>query len=159
MKCAILGFGNPVRGDDAVGCQVIEKLHEKFKDKKEHISLFDMGTNGFEIFFALLGHNKIIVVDAVLDNQNKIGQIYKVPAEEVLRAPEEDPLLFLHGMKWNQGLSYAKKIMGDSYPTDVDAYLISISNISFIEAMQPEVEKARDEVIDLIFKEVISWLN
>jgi len=24
MKCAILGFGNPVRGDDAVGCQVIE---------------------------------------------------------------------------------------------------------------------------------------
>ena len=106
MKCAILGFGNPVRGDDAVGCQVIEKLHEKFNNEKDHIGLFDMGTNGFEILFTLSGYNKIIVVDAVLDNQNKIGQIYKVPAEEVLMAPEEDPLLFLHGMKWNQGLSY-----------------------------------------------------
>jgi len=39
------------------------------------------------------------------------------------------------------GVKLCKKIMGDSYPTDVDAYLISISNISFIEAMQPEVEK------------------
>jgi hydrogenase maturation protease len=159
MKCAILGFGNPVRGDDAVGCQVIEKLQDKLKDHKAHISLFDMGTSGFEILFALPGHSKIIVVDAVLDSQDKIGQLYRVPAEEVLRAPEQDPLLFLHGMKWNQGLSYAKKIMGESYPQDVEAYLISISNTSFVEAMQPEVEKARDEVIELIYKEVLSWLN
>lgn len=159
MKCAILGFGNPVRGDDAVGCQVIDKLNELLQNHKDRISLFDMGTSGFEILFALPGHTKIIVVDAVMDEQQKIGQLYKVPAEEVLQAPEEDPLLFLHGMKWNQGLSYAKKIMGQSYPEDVNAFLISISNTSFVEAMQPEVEKARDQVIELILEEVKPWLN
>ncbi len=159
MKCAILGFGNPVRGDDAVGCQVIDKLQELLKNHKDKISLFDMGTSGFEILFALPGHTKIIVVDAVLDEQKKLGQLYRVPAEEVLQTPEDDPLLFLHGMKWNQGLSYAKKIMGEAYPTDVNAFLISISNISFVEAMQPEVEEARDRAIELILEEVKPWLN
>lgn len=158
MKCAVLGFGNPVRGDDAIGCVIIENLKKEFPEN-EKLSFFDMGTNGFEILFALKGHTKIIVVDAVNGEPKQLGEIYKVPADELLKAPENDPMLFLHGMKWNQGLSYAKKIMGDEYPKDINAFLISITNTSIIEKMNPEVMLSGDKVVEIIKNEILEWLN
>ena len=62
-----MGFGNPVRSDDAVGVNVIEALKEKLNDT-EHVSLFDMGTAAFEVLFQLEGHQKIILVDAVVNS-------------------------------------------------------------------------------------------
>ena len=108
MKTAIMGFGNPVRSDDAIGIYVIEEIQKHIKDT-DNISVFDMGTAAFEVLFGLKGHNKIIIVDAVINTNEPNGTLFKVPAEEVLRAPEEDPMVFLHGMKWDQALSYAKK--------------------------------------------------
>ena len=57
MKTAIMGFGNPVRSDDAVGIYVIEQLREKLPES-ENINIFDMGTAAFEVLFGLKGHNK-----------------------------------------------------------------------------------------------------
>ena len=118
MKTAIMGFGNPVRSDDAIGIYVIEEIQKHIKDT-DNISVFDMGTAAFEVLFGLKGHNKIIIVDAVINTNEPNGTLFKVPAEEVLRAPEEDPMVFLHGMKWDQALSYAKKIIQDEYPKDL----------------------------------------
>ena len=64
MKTAIMGFGNPVRSDDAIGIYVIEQLKEELPDS-EDISIFDMGTAAFEVLFGLKGHDKIILVDGV----------------------------------------------------------------------------------------------
>lgn len=93
MKTAIMGFGNPVRSDDAVGIYVIEQLREKLPES-ENINIFDMGTAAFEVLFGLKGHNKIILADAVLNSNEPVGTLFKVPAEEVMKAPEDDPLVF-----------------------------------------------------------------
>ncbi|TAE51976.1 MAG: hydrogenase maturation protease, partial [Bacteroidetes bacterium] len=42
-KTAILGFGNPVRSDDGVGCYVIEEL-KKSSALSPDLTLIDMGT-------------------------------------------------------------------------------------------------------------------
>jgi len=88
-----MGFGNPVRSDDAVGIYVIEQLREKLPES-EDINIFDMGTAAFEVLFGLKGHEKIILVDAVLNSNEPVGTLFKVPAEEVMRAPQDDPLVF-----------------------------------------------------------------
>ena len=46
---AILGFGNPVRSDDGVGCMVIDELKKKLGETPDGISLIDMGTSAFEV--------------------------------------------------------------------------------------------------------------
>ena len=108
-KTAILGFGNPVRADDAVGIYVIEQLNKQLNGKP-HISIFDMGTSAFEILFKLKGHEQIILVDAVVNSGEAVGTLFKLPASEVEAQIEDDPLVFLHSLKWNQALSYARKI-------------------------------------------------
>ena len=93
IRTAIMGFGNPVRSDDAVGIHVIELLKARLGER-EDLTILDMGTSAFEVLFQLKGHQRIIVVDAVINTGEPVGSIYKVPAEEIMRAPQEDPLVF-----------------------------------------------------------------
>lgn len=153
MKTAIMGFGNPVRSDDAIGIYVIEQLKEKLPESEE-ISIFDMGTAAFEVLFGLKGHSKIILVDAVLNSEEPIGTVFKVPAEEVMKAPNDDPLVFLHGMKWDQALSYAKKILQDAYPEDIQVYLVAIENTKLEVDLSDTVREAGDKIVGLILKDL-----
>ncbi|MEM6297103.1 MAG: hydrogenase maturation protease [Bacteroidota bacterium] len=153
MKTAIMGFGNPVRSDDGIGMYVIEELKKQIGES-DHINIFDMGTAAFEVLFQLKGHQKIILVDAALNTNEPVGTLFKVPAEEVLRAPQDDPMVFLHGMKWDQALSYAKKILQDQYPEDIQVYLIAIENTKLEVDLSETVKEAGNKVVNLILEEL-----
>lgn len=153
MKTAIMGFGNPVRSDDAIGIYVIDQLKPILEDQ-ENITLFDMGTSAFEVLFKLKGHSKILIVDAVINTEEEIGTLFKVPAKEVLKAPQDDPMVFLHSLKWDQALSYAKKILGDEYPDDIQVYLIAVDNTRLEIELSEKVKKAGERVIDFILEEL-----
>jgi len=155
MKTAIMGFGNPVRSDDAIGIYVIEELRKRLANSTL-VNIFDMGTSAFEVLFGLKGHDKIILIDAVINTNEPVGTLFKVPAEEVLRAPQDDPMVFLHGMKWDQALSYAKKILGDEYPEDISVYLIAIDNTKLEVDLSEEVKLAGDKVVGHVLEELKS---
>jgi hydrogenase maturation protease len=157
-KTAIMGFGNPCRSDDAIGIYVIEQL-QKIYASDEAVNVFDMGTGAFEILFKLKGHSKILLVDAVVNTGETPGTLYKVPAEEVLRAPVNDPMVFLHSLKWDQALSYAKKILQDDYPSDIQVYLIAVDDTRLEMHLSDAVKIAGDKVIDLIQDELKLALN
>ncbi|MEM7658771.1 MAG: hydrogenase maturation protease, partial [Bacteroidota bacterium] len=74
QRIAIMGFGNPVRSDDGIGCYVIDQLRTALGEEP-HINLFDMGTSAFEVLFQLKGHDHIIVVDAVINSGEPIGTL------------------------------------------------------------------------------------
>lgn len=152
-KIAIMGFGNPVRSDDAVGCYVIDELTAYYMNSRD-VTLFDMGTSAFEILFKLKGHDYIILVDGTTNSGETPGTIFKLPASEVESAPQDDPMVFLHSLKWDQALSYAKKILREEYPDNIDVYLVAIDNTKLGEGMTEEVEKAGDIVVDLIRKSI-----
>jgi len=154
-RTAILGFGNPVRSDDAVGPYVIQKLNNRLSDR-EDVSLFDMGTSAFEVLFQLKGHQQIILVDAVVNTGDPLGTIYRVPAEEVLRTPQDDPMVFLHSLKWDQALSYAKKILQDEYPENIQVYLVAIEDTRLEVGMSEAVQLAGEKVVEHILEEV-AW--
>lgn len=150
IKTAIMGFGNPVRSDDAVGIYVIDQLKELISEQ-ENITIFDMGTSAFEVLFNLKGHKRIILVDGVVNSNEPVGTLFKVPAAEVMKAPQDDPMVFLHSIKWDQALSYAKKIMQDEYPEDIQVYLIAIENTALeMDNLCEEVKVAGDKVVQHI---------
>jgi hydrogenase maturation protease len=152
-KIAIMGFGNPCRSDDAVGIYVIEQLKKLF-ELDEDINVFDMGTGAFEVLFKLKGHSKIILADAVINTGEPPGTLYKVPAEEILRTPVDDPMVFLHSLKWDQALSYAKKILQEDYPKDIQVYLIAIDDTKLEMHLSEPVRLAGDKVVALIQEEL-----
>ncbi|RYF74746.1 MAG: hydrogenase maturation protease [Cytophagaceae bacterium] len=149
MKTAIMGFGNPVRSDDGVGCYVIEQLREALGEHPG-VSLFDMGTSAFEVLFQLRGHKRILIVDAVINTGEVPGTLYKLPAHEVEAAIQDDPMVFLHSLKWDQALSYARKILLNDYPDDVQVYLIAVDNTKLEVSLSDVVKAAGDRVVALL---------
>ena len=152
-KTAILGFGNPVRSDDAIGCYVIEELKAKLPDNQE-VALIDMGTSSFEVLFQLEGNNRLILVDGTVNSGEPIGTLFKVPANEVMASVQDDPMVFLHSLKWDQALSYAKNILRDQYPEDVQVFLIAIEDTRLEVGMSKEVQTAGDQAVQLILDEL-----
>lgn len=152
MTTAILGFGNPVRSDDGVGCYVIDRLRAVL-GSVEGVTLFDMGTSAFEVLFQLQGHSRMLIVDGVVNTGEIPGTLYKLPAEAVEAAIQDDPMVFLHSLKWDQALSYARKILRDEYPTDVQVYLIAVDNTRLEVGLSDPVRQAGDKVVDLIMSE------
>ncbi|MEM7575424.1 MAG: hydrogenase maturation protease [Bacteroidota bacterium] len=148
-KTAIMGFGNPVRSDDGVGCYVIDQLQKRFSEVP-HISLFDMGTSAFEVLFQLQGHQRIVIVDAVINTEEPPGTLYRLPAEEVEAAIMDDPMVFLHALKWDQALSYAKKILQEEYPTDIQVYLVAVDNTRLEVGLSPPVQSAADRLLEIM---------
>ncbi len=153
-KTAILGFGNPVRSDDGVGCLVLDELKIKLAEIAPAVSLMDMGTSAFEVLFQLKGKERIIFVDAVVNTGEPDGTLYLLPAAEISASIQDDPMVFLHGLKWNQALSYAKKILGDEYPDDISVYLIAVTNTRLDIGISEPVRQAGFKVRDLILEKL-----
>lgn len=153
-KTAILGFGNPVRSDDGVGCLVIDELQKRLGPALPDISLIDMGTSAFEVLFQLRGHERIIFVDAVMNTGEPDGTLYRLPADAVEAAVQDDPMVFLHSLKWDQALSYAKKILGVGYPDDISVYLVAVTNTRLDVGISETVREAGLKVADLIQEEL-----
>lgn len=151
---AILGFGNPVRSDDAIGVYVVNELEKKLKHR-EDVTVFDMGTSAFEVLFKLKGHGRFIIVDGVINSGEPDGSLFNLPASEIKAQIQEDPLVFLHGMKWDQALSYAKKLMGEGFPEDkIDVYLVAISETKINLELSEMIKAAGDKLIEIILKDV-----
>jgi hydrogenase maturation protease len=154
LKTAILGFGNPVRSDDAAGIYVVNELQKKLAHRND-IAIFDMGTSAFEILFKLKEHQKIILIDAVLNSGEEDGTLFCLPANEINAQIQDDPMLFLHGMKWDQALSYAKKMMGNAFPeNNIQVYLIAISEIKMEMQLSQKIKDAADKLIQTILREI-----
>ncbi len=151
-----MGFGNPVRSDDAIGCYVVEELQKKHGEI-ENVTFFDMGTSSFEVLFKLQGHDQIIIVDGTINSGEAVGTLFKLPASEVEAAIQDDPMVFLHSLKWDQALSYARKIMGEEYPEDIEVYLVAIDNTKLEIGMSDKVQAAGNKVVDLISAELESY--
>ena len=152
-KTAILGFGNPARTDDGVGCYVVAELLKEWSDHPD-LTILDMGTSAFEVLFQLQGHERIILVDAVINTGEEDGTLYRLPASEVEASIQDDPMVFLHALKWDQALSYAKKILQDEYPEDISVYLVAVSNTRLEIGLSETVQKAGDRVLEHILKDL-----
>jgi hydrogenase maturation protease len=152
-RTAILGFGNPARSDDGVGCHVIQALQKVLGDQ-EQFSILDMGTSAFEVLFQLQGHERIILVDAVINSGEEDGTLFKLPASEVNATIQDDPMVFLHSLKWDQALSYAKKILGADYPDDISVYLLAVTNTRLEIGLSDAVEEAADRLVQQILSDL-----
>lgn len=153
QRTAIIGFGNPVRNDDGIGVRVVSTLEKVFEDR-EDVTVLDLGTNAFEILFKLRGHDRIILVDATTNSGDPEGTVFRLPTQVVEEAYEDDPLVFLHGMKWNQALSYSRKILRQEFPDEVSVYLIAVENVLPGETISNAVDEGGKFVIHKIKEEL-----
>jgi hydrogenase maturation protease len=75
MSVVIIGVGNPVLTDDSVGIQVVRQLAKEVTHRPD-ITTYELYAGGISLMEAMRGHEKAIIIDAILTEQRNPGAVH-----------------------------------------------------------------------------------
>lgn len=81
-KIGVIGIGNTLRKDDAIGLIILKKLIEKKDHFPKNVDFIDGATSGFSLIHILNKFEIVFIIDAVNIN-GEIGQIKMFKPSEV----------------------------------------------------------------------------
>jgi hydrogenase maturation protease len=142
MKTLILGVGNFLLKDEGVGIHAIHALEKE--NLPPEISLMDGGTGGLHLLSWLQDYDRIIMIDATLDD-NPPGTIRLIQPRYASDFP---PLMSAHEIGLRDMIE-AMCLMGNL--PEIRLIVISAANINEIGTdLSPEVEAVIPEIIQLV---------
>ena len=100
----VLGLGNPLQGDDGVGCRIAEALARQ--TLPEDVEVMDGGTPGWQLLNLVEGRRRVIIVDAA-EMGERPGTI-KAFSPEALNGIPSAPRFSLHRADVAQVLELAR---------------------------------------------------
>ena len=139
----VIGCGNPTRGDDGVGPDIIRRLAVRGLGRLDDVRLHDAGTDGMAVLFAARGCTTLIIVDACRSGAAP-GAMFEVPAHEI--ATPTPPALGTHELCWEHALAAGRRICGDAFPADTTVFLIEVESLEFGIALSAPVNAAAERV-------------
>ncbi len=141
-KILILGVGNLLLKDEGVGIHVIGALENE--ELPPNVSLMDGGTGGLHLIAWIQDYDRIIMVDATLDN-NPPGTIRLIRPRYATDFP---PLMSAHEIGLRDMIE--AMILTGKLP-DIQLIVISAADISEVGMeLTPVVEAAVPKVVELI---------
>lgn len=140
----IIGCGNLLRGDDAVGPVVVRRLLDR--GLPAGVEVADGGTSGMDVAFRMRGADRVVLVDACTSG-GEPGSIYRMRGEDVEQLPPLEGIN-LHSFRWDHALAFGRWVLKDDYPTDVVVYLVEAASFGFGDPLSAVVEAAVDELVE-----------
>ena len=146
MKTIILGLGNPILTDDAIGFRIAQELKHKTSD----LEVIEASEAGIALLDYVIGYDKLIIIDSIKTGKGKPGELYKLELEDL--KPTMD-FSSSHGVdiatafKVGEGLGYRM-------PKHVSIYAVEVrDNTTFGEKCTEEVEERIPFVVRQIIEE------
>jgi hydrogenase maturation protease len=146
MKTLVLGLGNPILSDDAVGIRVAEGLKEKMPAQDV------VGTSeaGLALLDYALGYDKLVIIDSVMTKGGKAGELYKLELEDLKPGMS---LSSSHGVDIATAFSLGEKL-GYHVPRQVTVYAVEIAdNTTLGEKCTRKVEERIPSIVRQIAEE------
>ena len=149
VRTLIVGCGNLLRGDDAVGPILVRHLWDR--GVPHGVRCADGGTGGMDVGFQMRNVPHVIIVDACRSGSEP-GAIFRLDGADC----ETPPLagVNLHAFRWDHALAFARWALKDEYPARVDVWLIEAEQLEVGQPLSAAVETSMWRVIDHIMAEV-----
>lgn len=82
MRILVLGVGNILLTDEAIGVRIVEALEQRY-ELPEYVEVLDGGTAGMELLEMMADRDHLIIADAVVSKKRTPGTIMILRDEEV----------------------------------------------------------------------------
>lgn len=151
MSILVLGLGNLVMTDDALGSRVVEALEQRF-EFPEQVKLLDGGTLGLDLLPRLEGIDKLLVVDA-LEMGAEPGTVFRLVGGEVPRAFANK--LSVHQMGLQDLLAVAE-LLGH-LPSELVVLGAQAASIEMGTELTEVVAGVLEEIVDAVVAELTDW--
>lgn len=148
----LIGCGNLLRGDDAVGPLLIRELWRFWGEQVPvGIELCDGGTAGMDVAFKMRGRQQVILFDASR-TEHEPGTLFCVPGSEVENLPDLAGM-HSHSFRWDHALAFARWLLKDAYPQHIRVYLIEAGQLAFGAPLTDVVQDTMHGLVAQIARE------
>jgi hydrogenase maturation protease len=143
LRALILGLGNPILSDDAVGLVAARRLFEHIGG--EDVDLIEASTSGLQTVQLLSRYDRAVIIDSIQDKA-RVGEVRRLEVNELRMSP----LHSSHGVGLGEAISLARKL-GMRLPDPILVYAIAVADPhTFGERLTPELERALPSLIQQI---------
>ena len=154
MKTLVLGLGNPLRCDDGVGIWVVRSLREK--EIPAEAEVLEAATSGLDLLEIVTGYDRVIIVDAIVSGEGLPGEVHKLSLSDL--SPYSS-LVLSHGIDLPTVVKLGEAL-GLPQPKEILIFAVEAEDVSsFSEECTPRVEAAIPQVVELVLRELESFLN
>ena len=144
----VLGLGNPLQGDDGVGCRVAEALEGQVL--QDNVEVMDGGTPGVGLINLFEGRDRVIVIDAA-EMEREPGTVVRFRPEDVtLTGSNQRYSLHRSGVADALSLAHALNL---ALP-EIVVYGVQPLRIDWTETLSPPVEAAVPRVVQAVLSAV-----
>ena len=150
MTTLVVGLGNPIMGDDAVGIHVIRRLKEK-NTAKLGVEYKELSLGGLRLVEEILGYEKVFIIDSVASSET-VGRIREFSPEQFR---DTEYASSPHSTNFATALELYKRYRADKIPKAFKIFTIDINpEFTFSEDLSPPVSKAMKELVERLTAEL-----
>ncbi len=150
----VIGLGNPILGDDGVGWRVVEALEDRLavddlaRRDAGHVELDRVAVGGLSLMERLVGYDRVVLVDAILDRARPGTLTVGSLAETACRLAGH--LDSAHDAPLTEALS-AGRALGAHLPDDITVVGVAVRRVDvFDERLSTPVAAAVGPAVDAI---------
>ena len=158
MKTLLLGMGNPILCDDAVGIRVAQRLSRRLGPVPGLAVREECCTGGLELLEVVEGFDRLIVLDSIKTEGGRPGDWYRFDGT-ALR--ETMHLNNVHDANFATAMELGRQ-MGVHVPDDAHIHILAVEiseNLTFSDRLSPELRTALPELVDEMREEVAALLD
>jgi hydrogenase maturation protease len=156
-RVIVLGLGNPILGDDGVGCRVADEVAARLDAERtagrpiERVDVESLGVGGLRLMETLTGYDAAILVDAAEFPGRPIGEVRACPFDD-LPSHGGGHLDNAHDATLATALSFGRRL-GAELPARIEAVTIqAVSMDVFAEELSPDVEAAVPAAVEEVMR-------
>ncbi len=144
-KTLLLGLGNPILRDDAVGLRVVRALGERMTPDK--VDVQESSFANIDLLDFVGAYDRLIIVDSIKTEGGKPGDLYRLNLDDFRSTLH---LGCPHDINLATALELGKRL-GMHIPREIAIYAIEVEDDqTFCETCSPLVEEAIPRIVDEI---------
>ena len=152
MRTLILGMGNTILSDDAVGIITLRYLQSNFKYPPD-INFEETSWGGFRIIDLLRGYDYAIILDSIRTGKSEQGHIHHLKVEDFMHTLR---LNSFHDINFYTALKLAESLK-EKMPRDTDIFAMEIqNNCTISESLSPVIRDSVNKLSELVHETLIS---
>ena len=148
-KILVLGLGNDLLSDDALGIRVVRELKRRLSGRDD-LEFREASVAGLALLDWVCGYQNLIVVDAIKTQGGKPGDIYRLSEDSL---PGNTSQFCAHGLGLRTVLELGRKC-GACIPEKVVIYAVEVENVhTWRRGFTHRVQRAIPIVTEMILRE------
>jgi hydrogenase maturation protease len=147
-RTLVLGLGNPILCDDAVGPKVALMMAERLEELP-HVDVTEASVGGLRILDLVVGYKRLILIDAIRTGKAPPGTLIRLKPGDLTSSIH---LASPHDVNLPTALELGR-VHGLAIPETIHIYAVEVDDVStFSEACTPAVERAVPEIAEEILR-------